>query len=158
MSELTQERLKEVLDYDPETGNLFWKVPISPRVRVGEKAGTPNSSNAMIISVDKRRYQCHRVIWLWMTGAWPEHEVDHKDTNPLNNRWENLRACTRAQNMHNTKVAKNNKLGVKGVRYRKGKYQVRVHNKAYGSYDDLELAEFISQEARATLHGEFARG
>lgn len=97
---LTQERLKEVLEYDPASGNWRWKVRTSWRVETEGRAGTINSHGYVAIKVDRKLYRAHRLAWLYMTGQWP-NEIDHKDRNKANCAWANLRSVTHAENMMN---------------------------------------------------------
>ena len=89
--------------------------------------------------------------------------VDHIDGDKTNNKIENLREATVSQNRFNSKLQSNNKSGVKGVHfnknYKKWIAQITVNYKVLylGSYDDIELAELVVQEARSTKHGVFAR-
>lgn len=89
--------------------------------------------------------------------------VDHINGNVLDNRKENLRACTHTQNMWNRKTQKNNKLGVKGVYFchHRLKYVARiVVNKKkinLGRFDKLEDAAQAYKDAALLYHGEFAR-
>lgn len=117
---LSQERLKELLHYDPETGIFTWLRSTSVRVAVGDVAGTLSRQsggkrNVIQICIDKRLYLAHRLAWYYMHGAWPELDLDHRDRNSLNNAISNLRCATRKQNMENTGVQSNNTSGFKGV-------------------------------------------
>lgn len=157
MSSLTSERLKQLLEYDPNTGKFTWRVSRRNITYSGNGAGAVNQSGRLMIYVDGKHYQAHRLVWLYVTGEFPKLNIDHKDGNPLNNSWGNLRLCTLQENNRNARTRKDNALGVKGVRMRRGKYQVRVNSISYGTYEDLELAQHIATEVRNHLHGEFAR-
>ena len=110
---LTQERLKEVLHYDPETGIFAWQVQTG-RSRLDSPAGYTRRDGYRQIKVDKRVYLAHRLAWLFMMGAWPSEEVDHINCNKVDNRWTNLRPATRGQNNANSR-ARRSKSGIKGV-------------------------------------------
>lgn len=154
---ITQQRLKELLRYYPEAGNLVW-IQSRGTQKEGSLAGTVNKGY-LLIKIDGKKYAAHRLAFLYQTGSIPGCDVDHIDGNKLNNSWVNLREATRQQNAQNAKVNILNAIGVKGVRCLKDtkRYQVRICNKSYGCYDDLELAEFVAQEVRRKLHGEYAR-
>ncbi len=96
-----------------------------------------------------------------MTGSWPIGETDHDDTVRNNNRWRNLRDASRSQNGANKPTYKTNKLGVKGVRMKRGKYQanIQVNKKSIclGSFVKIEDAIAAYEAAANDNFGEFAR-
>jgi hypothetical protein len=113
-----EEYIRRELSYDPETGDIIWIVS-RPAVRVNTiagciKAGTGGKSYRYI-GVHGTVLVAHKVAWLLKTGDWPQGEVDHKDGNSLNNKWDNLRDVGHAENCKNIKKAKNNTSGVTGV-------------------------------------------
>ena len=114
---LTQERLKELLSYDPETGVFVWVGPRSNRIKTGAKAGTFHQPGYFRIQIDKKIFLSHRLAWLYMTGAFPPNDIDHINRNKADNRFANLRAVTRSENMHNQGINRVNTSGYKGVSY-----------------------------------------
>lgn len=98
-----------------------------------------------------------------MTGEWPQVEIDHRDGDPSNNRWLNLRPATHQQNLCNTRLRSDNTTGAKGVVFdkRNGRYRARIYlNKRHvslGGYDTLEQASAVYAEAARKHFGEFAR-
>ena len=155
----TQERLKKLLHYDPETGVFTWKVK-RPGRSVGDVAGSVGTKGHRRIYLDNVQYKAHHLAWLYMTGEWPEDQVDHKDVDPDNNRWENLRAATNQQNCCNR--VHPNPSGLKGVswkrRNRKWVAQIGVDGKRIhlGLFDSAEAAHAAYCAAAERLHGEFA--
>ena len=119
--ELTPERLKSLLSYNPETGEFTWLVG-GGRRRVGEIAGylayVGNGKIYVTIGIDGKRYYAHRLAWLYTFDAWPENQLDHIDQDSTNNRLINLRDVTHSENCKNQKIPKNNKSGVMGVIFR----------------------------------------
>ena len=89
-------------------------------------------------------------------------EIDHKDTNPLNNLEINLRICTKSQNQHNKKLQKNNTSVYKGVvwypKYNKWKAQIMINKKPLflGYFTIKEDAARAYNAAAIKYHGEFA--
>lgn len=111
--------VKSLFDYDPLTGVLTWKVSRGSRAKVGATAGCIrkdiNGKGRRSVGVGKRRYFNSVVIWVWMTGEWPHGDVDHKDRNSLNDRWDNLRDVTHLVNCQNKTVKSDNTSGASGV-------------------------------------------
>ncbi len=114
MAELTIERLKAVLHYDPDTGIFTWLVRTSNRISAGSAAGSLMQNGYICISIDSRRYLAHRLAWFYMTGEWP-NIIDHEDRTPINNRWNNLRDGGQTENMLNKSIQSNNTTGFQGV-------------------------------------------
>lgn len=154
---ITQERLKEVLKYDPESGVFFW---------VSSRKGVKNSSGLVAgcvsdycgtkyikIRIDRKLYFAHRLAWLWIYGEWPDPEVDHVNRNGLDNRSDNLRIATSSQNKANRIVP--NPAGFKGVT-RKGKRWVAQCNGYIGCYGSAKEAAKAFDIAVVREYGEFA--
>jgi hypothetical protein len=95
--ELTAERLRELLDYDPKSGVWVWRIS-RKRMRIGSVAGSINGDGYRRLMVDGRRYQASRLAWLYVIGSWPIAEIDHKNLDKADDRFCNLRECTRLQN------------------------------------------------------------
>lgn len=88
---LTQAKLKEVLHYNPETGDLTWLKRPANCVKVGEVAGSIDKYGYRCVGIDGKQYKAHRLAVLYMTGSLPSSAVGHIDKNNLNNVWDNLR-------------------------------------------------------------------
>jgi hypothetical protein len=157
-------RLREILHYDPETGIFARLISTSNCVRTGDVAGCLDKSRGyLIIRIDGRNYLAHRLAFLFMTGIWPPHQIDHVNLDRADNRWVNLRMATGAQNSANTRVKANNKSGFKGVGWCKGRRKWRAQIQANGKQTHLgyrntcEEAAALYAEAAVKFHGEFAR-
>lgn len=124
---ITQNRLKEVLHYNQYTGIFTWRVNRTGGVKAGDEAGGVGYSGYRRIKVDGRAYRSNRLAFLYMTGSIPKIS-DHIDRNKTNNRWNNLRPCTNAQNRMNAWVQSNNTSGYKGVCWNKAasKWQAQI--------------------------------
>lgn len=109
---LTAEELRQVLKYDPETGAFIW---VKAGRRYGKQAGHHRSDGYFDIRIGDFLYRAHRLAWLYMTGSWPDKHIDHKDRDPANTRWNNLRQATPGQNRQNQKTRKDSKSQFKGV-------------------------------------------
>ena len=157
---LTQDRLKERLVYDPETGVFLWWTGPRPRgSRAGYIVGKKNKPYRAI-EIDGKRYLEHRLAFLYMTGEWPENLVDHRDGNGLHNEWENLRPANYSENARNRRST--SQWG-KGVRpsYTPGKFTsaIRVDGRIrhLGTFTDPVAANLAYARAAEEHFGEFAR-
>jgi hypothetical protein len=162
---ITQEELKKLFHYNPETGIFTRLVSVGLKVKSGQVAG--GLDNGYIkIGINGKRYFAHRLAWLYVYGEFsnlPQMVIDHIDGNTINNKIENLRKVTHQQNILNQKLRTTNTSGIKNICWhkREGKWYVRVMNKGVmkniGYFEDLELAELAAIEARRKYHGQFAR-
>jgi hypothetical protein len=156
--------LRENLFYDRTTGD-FIRLIGSSRAPVGEVAGYVDPSHGYVrISVCGKEYYAHRLAWLWVTGSWPESRVDHRNLVRSDNRWDNLRAATHAENCQNTGARAHGTSGRKGVTWHKvaGKWMAQImagRKKEYlGLYATREEAGAAYDAAAKRLHGEFSGG
>lgn len=117
--ELTQSRLKELLDYDPSTGMFTWKVYRSRFARPGDCAGSPDKNGYVCIGIDGSVYKAHRLAWLYINGSFPSKGLDHINRVKNDNKIDNLREATDSENKQNIGVPANNKSGIVGVRFDK---------------------------------------
>ena len=80
---LTQDRLKELLHYDPDTGVFTWIQKPAPRGRaiIGSVAGGLKQHGYITIGINQREYYAHRLAWLYVYGEWPEDQIDHINHN-----------------------------------------------------------------------------
>lgn len=162
-SELTQARLHEILRYDPGSGEFRWRVRKRLNVRDGDVAGSPMRSDYWRIHVDGRGYRAHQLAWLYMTGEWGRPLIDHRDGNPLNNRWCNLRLSSYLENSANRRRKRTNASGFKGVTFdrRRGKWMARIEKESreyfLGRFATAEEAHEAYVTAARLLYGEFAR-
>lgn len=158
----TLERVKELLDYDPETGVFRWRVTYGGRI-AGNVCGTTGPDGYINIGLDRKIYKAHRLAWLFMFGVWPHNHIDHKDGDRGNNRINNLRVCTQNQNNKNARKRTDNKSGFKGVSrkagWRKWVSQCQSDGKKIhiGYFDTAEEAALAYDETVRRLHGEFAK-
>ena len=157
---ITQQILKELLNYNPETGIWSWRLN-RKGVRCGSEAGWINDSGYVLIGLDGRigrSYRAHRLAWLWMTGKWPSEQVDHKNGVRHDNRWENLREATREINCQNLRTAKshNRSTGVLGVvpsgKRFSAKIAINRETHHLGTFDTTNEAHAAYVAAKRRLH------
>lgn len=162
MLELTCKRLRELLRYEPDTGDWYWRVRINSKVDVGDAAGTISVHGYRIITLGGTKYRASRLAFLYMTGSWPVNEVDHENRCKLDDRWINLRDVTGSENQINRDLQSNNTSGFRGVHWHtrdcKWIVQVKKENQNFfvGQYDSLEEAVVARDLAAKELHGSFA--
>lgn len=115
--ELNQKNLKKILDYNPKTGHLTWKINmnVNGHGKKGERAGNiQNTTKYRRLGIFGKNYKEHRIVWIWYHGNIPT-SVDHINRIRDDNRIENLRECTHIENMQNQSIRKGNKSGYIGV-------------------------------------------
>jgi len=159
---LSYEEASKIFHYDPSTGDLIWAIDRRSR-RCGDLAGCLDTQGYISVEVYRRSYRVHRIAWLLKTGAWPQSQIDHKNRNRIDNRWENLRLATPTQNAAN--LVRASKQGwPKGVRPQKNgqSFQAKIMRAGkylcLGTFPTPEQAHQAYIEAAQRLHGEFARG
>jgi hypothetical protein len=156
--DLTYERAHEVFSYDPETGAFRYKIALYNNIkRPGDIAGWMRPDGRLTLTCDGIEYRQHRVAWLMMTGSWPQFEIDHRDLNPSNNRWDNLREATSSQNQAHRPVRRNSKTGVTGVTWHKQRkaWVARINRQHVGIFYSFEEAIEARRKAEATFHRDF---
>ena len=159
---LTQERLKELVHYNPDTGVFTYRQQTNPRALVGQVIGSVQRSGHLRMQLDKKSYQLHQLAFLYMQGILP-NEVDHRNNIPDDNRWDNLRVATHQQNCFNSSMRKDNTSGHKGISIRKNIHSTTYHaritlnGKETGKhFNTLDEALAWRNSKSIELHGSFA--
>jgi hypothetical protein len=117
---LTQNELKEILNYNSDTGIFTRRKNTGRRYKKGEITGNLNNGYVQIM-IKGKQYLAHRLAWLYVYGYFPENFVDHKDRIKHHNWIDNLREVTNQCNIRNVGNYKNNTSGVKGISYYKNR-------------------------------------
>lgn len=159
---ITQNKLVELLEY--KNGQLFWKVLSNKNGQrgIGARAGTKHNNGYWSITIDKKPYLEHRLVFFLFNGFMPK-AIDHINGDKQDNRIENLRQCTFSENGYNTGISKRNKSGIKGVGFhnKANKWRARIlHNYKeihLGLYKTKEEAENAVKIARKSICGEFSK-
>lgn len=157
---LSAARVREVLDYDPATGVFRWKVKSAIRIKVGDLAGAINKHGYRYIKVDTKCLKANRLAWLYVTGEWPCHFVDHINGIKSDDKFSNLRDVRHAENIQNERKARaNSKSGVLGVtRHHRSGGQWRADigvsgkNVYLGPFKTIEEASQAYLEAKRMYH------
>lgn len=156
---MTHEELKELLHYAPKDGLFYWRAKFCKKVVVGSVAGTINGDGYRVIRIAGAMYRANRLAWFYMTGAWPDAEVDHVNGVRDDDHWGNLRACTSAENRQNRALAPGR--GFFGCtfnkRCRKWHAKIKKNRRTYslGYYQTAEEA-FEAYKRGKAIHHEFS--
>jgi hypothetical protein len=159
---ITQERLKELLDYHPKTGVFFWRVKRGNRA-AGSVAGTLRPDGYVGIRVDGVGFLAHRLAVLWMEGTMPSSFVDHENLKKSSNEWLNIRPATMSQNKANAAKPATNTSGLKGVSWHKksGKWRASITREGrqfhLGTFHDKDHAAQAYRQKAEELFGQYAR-
>ena len=158
-ADLTAERLRELLHYDPETGVFTWRVNRGRTAKAGSQAGSPHDGYVQI-TVDGREYKAHRLAWLYVHGVWPVGQIDHRFGIRNDNRIGELRDVTPSVNSQNQRIAKrsNKSSGLLGAYWHNVSNKWMAHigvagKKIHlGMFDTAEAAHAAYIEAKRRLH------
>jgi hypothetical protein len=153
-NDLTAEYVRSILEYNPGTGVFRWKWRDDARKShntryAGTVAGCAKPSGYVVITINKRLYQSHRLAWLYVHGAWPPKDLDHIDGDKPNNRIANLRLATKQENSRNVGLQKNNSTGIKGVFWDKQNQKFRANISNDGKTIYLGLFQTLAEAAAA---------
>lgn len=148
---LTAERLRELVDYNPETGEFVWIARGRPACRAGDPCGRISRQGYHEIGIEYRLHRANRLAWLYMTGEWPDRDVDHINRDKADNRWCNLRLATRSQNSANVALAaRRNTSGFLGVTFDKSRNKWRAQIRIGGR--KVNLGRFTDPVEAAKAH------
>ncbi len=172
---IDQETLKELIHYCPTSGKFTWKIRSRKWFKTERSCQSWNNRYACMragsvrkkasgyereaIGIFNKLYLSHKLAWLYMTGIFPDFEIDHKNRNALDNRWDNLQQSDGFKNHQNMSMFKNNKSGVCGVYFDKriGRWVADVFAKGVkhrlGTYsvEHLDIAAMDVMEKRISL-------
>ena len=161
----SQDELQRQLDYNSTNGELRWKIKRNGGAKAGDLAGHISKRGYRRIKIGGRHRMAHRIVWAITYGDTPEDlQIDHINGNKLDNRLQNLRLCSSAENCSNRAANSRNQSGYKGVYWWKTRQawraDIRSNGKQYylGTFSTPELAHMAYCKAAAELHGDFARG
>jgi hypothetical protein len=162
-SRLTRARLRELLHYNKKTGEFRWRKRNANGARRDLSAGHLSVRGHLFISIDQRLYPAHQLAWFYVTGRWGKPEIDHRDGDGSNNRWNNLRRATRSQNNANRRRPRHNTSGYKGACFcpESGKWRAMIGRNGktinLGRFKTPQEAHEAYLKAARKLFGKFAR-
>jgi hypothetical protein len=153
------EDIKKLLEYDVNTGNLYWKT--KPLNRKTNLAGHTTSAGYININISGRIYKSHHVVWVIYYGEFPDvsiNVIDHINGIKNDNRIGNLRLVSKSKNSINTSIYLNNTSGIKGVCHNKSKNRWEAYISAggkrisLGTFKTIEGAISARKEAELIYH------
>lgn len=160
---LTQERIRALLHYDPESGVWLWRLHRGKGC-AGKPAGTVTTEGYLMIIVDGIRTHASRLAFLYMEGELPPRDADHINRVRSDDRWENLRRATRSQNNVNAPANRRSGTGARGVHFHKGakRYRAQITKNrkmtSLGYFDTIAEASAAYMRAAKKIYGDFAHG
>lgn len=148
--------VRHLLHYDPLTGVWSWMNPL-PRSKMkrGDVAGRIMSNGRRQIRVAGCFFYSSRLAWLYMTGKWPEDQIDHKNRIKDDDRWENLREASQSQNSFNRDWCEASG-DMRGILTHGNKFRVDIGGNYLGLYNNLEAAKKVRDQALNDMAGPFA--
>jgi hypothetical protein len=159
---LTAERLRELFDYDPETGLFARKAAGAHNAILGVwRPGTAMRNGYRVFNVGGKTQYAHRMAWLYIHGELPPRgvDLDHINRNKSDNRIANLRLLSRVENSHNRAEPKHNTSGRKGVYWCKthqqwiARFQWDGKQKSLGYFATFDAAVAARVEAERRYLG-----
>ena len=160
--ELTQAYVRECFDYDPATGNLIWRARPQRHFKnrhasatnsglAGQVAGTLMSTQYRLVTLDRKTYLAHRLVWFWHHGRFPCQDMDHINRIRSDNRIENLRECSKTQNQQSRRSWRAS--GSRGVEQLSvGTWRARIQLNGR----PIHLGTFFSEKAAALAYARAA--
>lgn len=166
MSEVSPSVLRELIEYNPMTGALFWRArdlrwfscPRLHRSWNTQWAGTqafctPTEKGYLRGNVFRQNLKAHRVAFAVYYSRWPDVAIDHVNGNRADNRIANLREVTVSENNRNRFMPATNASGRVGVRKRDGSWVAFIsdqgkkrHIGAFKCFEDAVAARQLAEQ------------
>lgn len=155
------DQLRLVLDYRPLTGEFWWLHQKQGR-NLSSPAGWVNPTDGYrYIGLAGGSFAAHRLAWYFVSGEWPQQHIDHINGDRHDNRAENIRLATHAENLRNSKTPRSNTSGFKGVSPSGRRWVSKISHEGrqrhLGTFATPEEAHEVYDLAAQLLHGRFYR-
>lgn len=157
-NDLTAQRLRELLHYDPDSGLFTWRIAVRHSAKkAGDTAGCVVKDGYVVVGVDSHYHKAHRLAWLYSHGVWPAGDIDHMNGNRSDNRLCNLRDASKSMNAQNVHGAsKRSKSGLLGVRKFGKKWRTAImidgRVKHLGTFESAEIAHEAYLKVKREIH------
>jgi HNH endonuclease/AP2 domain len=158
VSSLTLAEIGHAFTYNPKTGVLRWWHPRTNSNKPGDIAGSIGPNGYRQVRIGKIDYLVHRLIWFYIYGAWPRHEIDHINGDRADNRLANLREANKWQQQCNSKSHKPHRGVFKTKNGKRWRTQLKANGKLYylGTFDTETEASACYASYAELFHGEYA--
>lgn len=138
--------------YDPNTGIFTWKISQQGRIR-GRPAGALATDGYRVIHILGKRYPAHHLAWFYVYAEWPPDTIDHINGHRSDNAIRNLRLATLVQNSQNRRASKTSRSGVRGVRFKKNRWEVSIQVNGIRKY----VGRFQTLNEAVAAHAAYAK-
>lgn len=159
-SDHTSEDFHRFFMYSEGTGKLYWAVDRGQCTKAGDLAEAKHIQGYLCVMVEGSSYLVHRVVWCMAYGEFPDGFIDHIDLDKSNNKLDNLRSATRAENNSNQRIRKDNTSGAKGICRKTNGWVARIQTRGrrvyVGKFPTFDEAVAAIREAREIKHKEFS--
>ncbi len=147
-----EDKLREVLDYDPVAGTLVWKVDVGKRIKRGQNVGNLAGNSRLYLQVDGERFLAHRVVWFLFHGRWPIENLSAKDEDYTNLKIDNFVELSALETAQKGGGKSPGVSGVRGVAWDKGRQRWTV--KIVHGYDQIYIGRYADLEEAKTAYAE----
>ena len=145
--------------YEYRDNGLWARRQFNSQVKVGQRAGSVLLDGYRQVRVNGKQYREHHLVWLLHNGRMPSGELDHINCVRDDNRIENLRECTREQNMQNRRFPmRGNRLGFLGVTRHYNKFRAvitcggkKTHLGLFPTAEEANAAYMSAQRAHGII-------
>lgn len=149
---LTQERLKKLLVYDPDTGLWIWNKRMGSRAMRGDPAGHVAQDGYRKIKINGKQFKSSRLAYLYMKGYFPKEEVDHGNRTRDDDRWCNLKEASPSGNSRNRSLRHNNTTGISGINTTpEGTFRTKIAGTYIGTFKNKDDAVKARLKAEVQL-------
>jgi hypothetical protein len=152
---ITQEYVKNILEYDINTGIFKYRKKVANCVKIGDIANFLDSNGYYNVCIKSKTYKAHRLAYFYVYGSWPKGQIDHINGVRCDNRIDNLRDVNQKENAQNKVFNRVNKsLGVSySKRDKKWRSYTMINYKqhSFGNYNTKEEAIEVYKSAMFLL-------
>ena len=124
------------------------------KISTGKVVGTPETHGYLIVTINKKPYYVHRVVYCMYYGHWPENDIEHINQILSDNRICNLREVSKSCNLKNAKLSCKNISGIKGISWNKNRHKWAAHIWNNGKKVHLGIFKYFINAVKARHYAE----